>query len=164
MLSFCHSLSCEGHFGPQWTPKKVLDSDLYWPTLFHNAYEFYKAYKCCLQIGNIERKNKMPQQSILFCEVFYVWGINFMGLFLASFGFIYILLAINYIFKWVKVIPNRTDNSPIVVNFVRSHLFCRFRLPRAIISDQGSYFYNRHMKALLNKYSILHKVLIPYHP
>ena len=31
----------------------------------------------------------MPQKSMLFCEVFDVWGIDFMGPFPVSFGFAY---------------------------------------------------------------------------
>lgn len=105
----------------------------------------------------------MPQQSILFCEVFDIWGIEFMSSFLASFIFIYILLAVNYVSKWVEVIPTRIDDYLVIVNFVRSYLFYRFELPKVIINNQGFHFCNKHMKALLNKYDILHKVSTPYH-
>ncbi|XP_042380148.1 uncharacterized protein LOC121972562 [Zingiber officinale] len=39
-----------------------------------------------------------------------------------------------------------------------------FGVPRAIISDQGSHFCNRHMKVLLSKYRVLHKISTPCHP
>ena len=42
--------------------------------------------------------------------------------------------------------------------------FCRFGVPRAIISDQGSYFYNRSLAFLLQKYEVVHRVAITYHP
>ncbi|XP_042423027.1 uncharacterized protein LOC122010572 [Zingiber officinale] len=118
----------------------------------------------CQRIGNIGPRNEMPQQFILFCEIFDVWGIDFMGQFPASFDFAYILLAVDYVSKWVEVIPTRTDDSSVVVSFVTSHIFCRFGVPRAIISDQGSHFCNRHMKALLHKYGVTHKVSTSYHP
>ena len=44
----------------------------------------------------------MPQQPMLFCEVFDVWGIDFMEPFPVSFGFVYILLAVDYVSKWVE--------------------------------------------------------------
>uniref|UniRef100_A0A151UF49 Uncharacterized protein n=1 Tax=Cajanus cajan TaxID=3821 RepID=A0A151UF49_CAJCA len=44
----------------------------------------------------------MPQQPMLLCEVFDVWGIDFMGPFPVSFGFSYILLAVDYVSKWVE--------------------------------------------------------------
>ncbi|XP_042387425.1 uncharacterized protein LOC121979502 [Zingiber officinale] len=164
ILSFYHSLACGGHFGPQHTARKVLDSRLYWPTLFRDAFEFHRTCENCQKMGNIGRKHEMPQQPILFCEVFDVWGIDFMGPLPISFGFVYILLVVDYVSKWVEVIPSRTDDSSIVVNFVRSHLFCRFGLPRAIISYQGSHFCNKHMRALMSKYGVVHRVSTSYHP
>src|SRR3954464_980924 len=101
---------------------------------------------------------------MLFCEVFDVWGIDFMGPFPVSFGFLYILLAVDYVSKWVEAIPTRTNDSKVVVEFVRSNIFCRFGIPRAIISDQGTHFCNRTMEALLRKYGVVHRVSTAYHP
>jgi len=71
----------------------------------------------------------MPQQSMLFCEVFDVWGIDFEGLFPVSFGFTYILLAVDYVSKWVEAKATRTNDARVVVDFVSSHIFCRFGVP-----------------------------------
>ena len=65
----------------------------------------------------------MPQQPMLFCEVFDVWGIDFMGPFTVSFGYVYILLAVDYVSKWVEAKPTRTNDAKVVVHFVRSNLF-----------------------------------------
>jgi len=101
---------------------------------------------------------------MLFCEVFDVWGIDFIGLFLVLFGFTYILLVVDYVSKWVEAKATRTSDSRVVMKFVRSHIFCRFEIPRAIISDQGTHFCNRSMTTLLQKYAIVHKISTPYHP
>ncbi|XP_052736028.1 uncharacterized protein LOC128197707 [Vigna angularis] len=114
--------------------------------------------------GLLSWRQQMPQQPMLFCEVFDVWGIDFMGPFPVSFGFSYILLAVNYVSKWVEAKATKTNDARVVVDFVRSHLFCRFGVPRAIVSDQGTHFYNRSMQALLKKYGVVHKVSTPYHP
>ena len=52
----------------------------------------------------------MPLTPILIIEIFYCWGINFMGPFPPSCGYIYILLAVDYVSKWVKAIPTRTND------------------------------------------------------
>ena len=44
----------------------------------------------------------MPKQPIIFCEIFYVWGIDFMDLFPVSHGFSYILLVVDYVSRWWK--------------------------------------------------------------
>ena len=99
----------------------------------------------------------MPQQPMLFCEVFDVWGIDFMGPLPVSYGFVYILLAVDYVSKWVEAKATRTNDAKVVVDFVRSNMFCRFGVPRAIVSDQGTHFCNRSMYALLKKYGVVHR-------
>lgn len=106
----------------------------------------------------------MPLSPILVVEIFDVWGIDFMGPFPSSFGFEYILVAVDYVSKWVEAIPARTNDHKVVVKFVQSHIFSRFGFPRAIISDGGSHFKNWKFDALLRKYGITHKIATPYHP
>ena len=66
-----------------------------------------------------------------------------MGPFPNSTGNIYILLAVDYVLKWVKAIATHTDNSKVVVDFVKANIFARLGLPRAIISNKGTHFCNR---------------------
>ena len=87
-----------------------------------------------------------------------------MGPFPVSFGFYYILLIVDYVSKWVEAKATRTNDARVVVDFVRSNIFCRFGIPRAIVSDQGTHFCNRSMQALLKKYGVIHRVSTPYHP
>ncbi|XP_057452083.1 uncharacterized protein LOC130743880 [Lotus japonicus] len=158
-------LAVGGHFGPQRTARKVLDSGFYWPTIFKDASRICSTCEPCQRAGStISWRKEMPQQSMLFCEVFDVWGIDFMGPFPVSFGFYYILLAVDYVSKWVEAKATRTNDSRVVVDFVRSNIFCRFGIPRAIISDQGTHFCNRSMQALLKKYGVVHRISTPYHP
>ncbi|XP_061364203.1 uncharacterized protein LOC133307668 [Gastrolobium bilobum] len=81
-----------------------------------------------------------------------------------SYGFTYILLAVDYLSIWVEAKASRTNDSAVVVDFDKSNIFCRFGIHRAIISDQGSHFCNRSMNALLRKYIVIHKVATNYHP
>ena len=60
----------------------------------------------------------MPQRPLLNCEIFEVWGIDFMGTFPNSFGFIYILEAVDYVLKWVEEKATRTDDSRVVADFI----------------------------------------------
>ena len=106
----------------------------------------------------------MPQTPIIFCEIFYVWGIDFVGPFLVSFGYVYILLAIDYVSKWVEAKATKTDDSKAITNFIKSNIFSKFGIPRAIISARGTHFCNRTMETLLRKYNVTHKVSIAYHP
>ncbi|CAN6685853.1 unnamed protein product [Malus baccata var. baccata] len=164
ILSFCHTYACGGHFGTQRTALKVLQCGFYWPSIFKDAKTFCLKCDKCQRMGGISARDQMPQVSILNVEIFYVWGIDFMGPFPSSYGFMYILLAVDYVSKWVEAKATRTNDSKVVADFIRTNIFARFGMPRVIISDGGSHFCNRTIEALLRKYSVTHKVSTPYHP
>ena len=85
----------------------------------------------------------MPLNNILVCEIFDVWGIDFMGPFSSSFSNQYILVAVDYVSKWVEAAPFPTNDAKVVVKFLKKHIFSRFGIPRAIISDGGKHFCNK---------------------
>ena len=143
---------------------KVLQSGFYWPTLFKDSYNFCKTCERCQKLGGITRRNMMPLNPILIIEVFDCWGIDFMGPFPPSFGNLYILVAVDYVSKWIEAIPCKHNDHKIVLKFLKENIFSRFGTPQAIISDGGSHFCNRPFEALMKKYGITHKVATPYHP
>ena len=106
----------------------------------------------------------MPLKGILEIEIFDVWGIDFMGPFLSSLSYKYILVMVDYVSKWVEVIPTLTNNARVVKKMLQKVIFPRFGTPRALISDGGSHFCNHMIEDLLKKYRVTHKVATPYHP
>ncbi|XP_024178805.1 uncharacterized protein LOC112184801 [Rosa chinensis] len=164
ILRFCHSYACGGHFGAKKTAAKVLQSGFYWPTLFKDAFEFCSSCDRCQRMGNISKRDMMPLSNILVVELFDVWGIDFMGPFPQSFGNLYILVAVDYVSKWVEAIACKTNDHKVVLSFLKDNIFARFGTPRAIISDGGLHFCNKPFASLMKKYSITHKVATPYHP
>ena len=84
----------------------------------------------------------MPLDPILIVEIFNVWGIDFMGPFPNSFGFLYILAAVDYVSKWVEAIACKTNDHRVVVKFLKDTIFAGFGMPKAIISDGGAHFCN----------------------
>jgi len=65
----------------------------------------------------------MPLSAILVVEIFDVWGIDFVSPFPPSFGFEYIIVAVDYISKWIKAVATRTNDHKIVIKFVQSKIF-----------------------------------------
>ena len=113
---------------------------------------------------NIRRRNETPLTNILEVELFDVWGIDFMGPFPSSYGHKYILLAVDYMSKWVEAIPTITCDAKVVLRFIRSNIFPRFGTHREVISDEGSHFCNKLFASLLAKYGVKHRVTLAYHP
>ncbi|KAL1540991.1 hypothetical protein AAHA92_25267 [Salvia divinorum] len=164
VLIHCHSLACGGHFGPKRTVRKVVDSGFYWPSLHKDAYEFCQNCKRCQLTGGISSRDAMPQVPIIVCKIFDVWGMDFMGPFPSSFGNSYILVAVDYVSKWIEAKATCTNDSKEVAKFLKANIFSRYGVPRAIISDQGTHFYNRTIEALMKKYGVHHRLSTPYHP
>jgi hypothetical protein len=106
----------------------------------------------------------MPLNPILIVEIFDVWGIDFMGPFPNSYGYLYILVAVDYVSKWVEAAACKTNDHRVVVQFLKDNIFAHFGTPRAIISDGGKHFCNRIFEQLMKKYFITHKAATPYHP
>ncbi|RDX84548.1 gag-pol, partial [Mucuna pruriens] len=124
-----------------------------------DAYYFVSTCERCQKARMaMNRRHEMPQQPILFCEVFDVWGIDFMGPFPISNGYSYILLAIDYVSKWVEAIATKTNDAKVIVDFLKSNIFYRF----VLISDQVSHFYNRAVVSLLQKYGVTHIITTAY--
>ena len=98
----------------------------------------------------------MSLNPILEVEIFDVWGVDFMGPFLNSFGNQFILVAMD----WVEAMPTKTNDNKVVVKFLKENI-SRFGTLRAIISDNGSHFCNSVFEALMRKYSINHKLSTP---
>ncbi|XP_042046613.1 uncharacterized protein LOC121792653 [Salvia splendens] len=118
----------------------------------------------CQRAGNISWRNEMPMNNIHEVELFDVWGIDFMGPFPKSNGQQYILVAVDYVSKWVEAVASATNDAKVVLKFIKNHIFNRFGTPRAIISDGGTHFCNKLFENLLGKYGVQHKVATPYHP
>nr|GEV32639.1 reverse transcriptase domain-containing protein [Tanacetum cinerariifolium] len=95
--------------------------------------------------------------------IYFEFGIDFMRPFPSSKSKKYILVEVDYLSKWVeaKALPN--NDAIVVVKFLKS-LFSRFGIPRAIISDRGTYFSNDQFTRVMIKYGVTHRLTIAYHP
>nr|KAJ0192812.1 hypothetical protein LSAT_V11C800448480 [Lactuca sativa] len=114
-LQFFHELACGGQFIPNRTVRKVLECGLCWPTMIHDYYLFCKSYEQHQRTGNISQMNQLPKNLILVCEVFDVWGIDFMVPFPISSNNVYILLAVDYVSKWVYAKSTKLDDAKTVI-------------------------------------------------
>ncbi|GKB76098.1 reverse transcriptase domain-containing protein [Tanacetum coccineum] len=90
-------------------------------------------------------------------------GIDFMGPFPYSQWNKYILVAVDYLSKWVEAKALPTNDARVVCKFLKS-LFARFGAPRAIISDRGTHFCNDQFVKVMLKYRVTHRLSTAYHP
>nr|GEW71634.1 reverse transcriptase domain-containing protein [Tanacetum cinerariifolium] len=163
ILTACHSGPTGGYYGANYTAKKVFDLGFYWPTIYKDAFELVKNCDSCQRQAKISQKDEMPQNAIQVCEIFDIWGIDFMGPFPISKGNKYIVVAVDYLLKWVEAKALPTNDARVVVKFLKS-LFFWFGTPKAIISDRGNHFCNDQFAKVMSKYGVTHRLSIAYHP
>ncbi|XP_039039257.1 uncharacterized protein LOC120177079 [Hibiscus syriacus] len=87
-----------------------------------------------------------------------------MGPFSSSCGDLYILLAMDYISKWVEAIATSKNDPKIVLKFLHKNIFTRFRVPGDIINDDGIHFDNKLINKALRRYGFRHKIATTYIP
>ncbi|GJU13802.1 reverse transcriptase domain-containing protein [Tanacetum coccineum] len=124
ILKACHSGPTGGHYGANYTAKKIFDS---------------------------------------VAKSLTIMVIDFMGPFPSSRGNKYILVAVDYLSKWVEAKALPTNDARVVCKFLKS-LFARFGAPRAIISDRGTHFCNDQFAKVMLKYGVTHRLSTAYHP
>ena len=164
IVNECHASPYGGHFFEERKTHKILQSGFYWPTIFRDCAEWVKLCDRCQKIGKISSINEMPLRGILVVKIFDVWGIDFMGPFPPSFGNLYILLAVDYVSKWVEAIACPKNDSNTVVSFLQKNILSRFGTPMTIISDGGSHFANKIFAKLMSRYGIKHIMSLAYLP
>ncbi|XP_056695717.1 uncharacterized protein [Spinacia oleracea] len=67
------------------------------------------------------------------------------------------------VFDWVEVVSSPTNDAKTVISLFKKIIFPRFEVPRALISDGGSHFHEKHPDAFLRKYGVLssHRTSLP---
>ncbi|GJV91390.1 reverse transcriptase domain-containing protein [Tanacetum coccineum] len=163
ILKACHEGPTGGHHSANLIAQKVFDAGFFWPTIYRDAYTMIKSCDTCQRQGKISQRDEIPQNAIQVCEIFDVWGIDFMGPFPSSHGNKYILVAVDYLSKWVEAKALPKNDARVVVKFLKS-LFARFRTPRAIISDRGTHFCNDRFAKVMSKYGVTHRLATASHP
>ncbi|GJS98661.1 reverse transcriptase domain-containing protein [Tanacetum coccineum] len=111
ILKACHEGPTGGHHSANITVDNLFDAGFFWPTIYKDAYELIKSCDACQRQGKISHRDEMPQNAIQVCEIFDVWGIDFMGHFPSSRGNKYILVAVYYLSKWVEAKSLPTNDA-----------------------------------------------------
>ncbi|GJT76260.1 reverse transcriptase domain-containing protein [Tanacetum coccineum] len=131
ILRACHEGPTGGHHSANLTARKVFDAGFFWPTIYRDAHTMIKSCDTCQRQGKISQRDEMPQNVIQVCEIFDVWGIDFMGPFSSSHGNKYILVAIDYLSKWVEAKALPTNDARVVFAKVMSKYGVTHRLATA---------------------------------
>jgi hypothetical protein len=64
------------------------------------------------------------------------------------------LVAMDYITKWTKVVPLKNMTHKEVIEFITKHIIHRFGIPQTLMTDQGTSFVSSQVKEFIESYKI----------
>jgi hypothetical protein len=74
----------------------------------------------------------------------------------------YIIVATNYMTKWVEVRVLRDNTTISIAKFFYEDIITRFSSPTHLVSDQGSHFIDNFIELLVQEFMITHHKYITY--
>lgn len=164
ILRACHNETSGVHFADCRNRHKVLQMGYYWPTIFKDAKKYVQACNNCQKMGRPCQSDEIPLQPELVIEPFERWALDFFGPFNPpSNQKGYILIATDYITKWVEIIALVRVTEEMVINFL-FEIYVRYGLPREVITDGGAQFVGQNITTTLRNHHISHRITSPYHP
>nr|KYP61955.1 Pro-Pol polyprotein [Cajanus cajan] len=116
-----------------------------WATMIKDCIEFAKSCEECQKHGPIQKVPASELHSIIKPWPFRGWAIDIIGQIHppSSKNHKYILVAIDYLTKWVEPIPLKEVEQKDIIDFVEDHIITRFVIPQTITTDQGTLFTGR---------------------
>ncbi|MCO5596672.1 hypothetical protein L7F22_050740 [Adiantum nelumboides] len=164
ILKGLHEEACGGHFSHELTLKKVLLAGYVWPSMHADVQHWCRSYHNCQVNGN-KKLLYGPRQAIIANGPFEKWGIDAMGpLPRTANGKLYILVAIDYMTRWVEAQSVAKVNEKTVSKFVYTHICCRFGTPLEIVFDNGPRFRRGLLTEVCEELKISHRHSTPYYP
>ena len=159
-----HEEVCGGHLAHDIMIRKILLIGFTWPTIHRDVHDWCRSCDACQKAG-IRHLQSGPLQPIVVFAPFEKWGIDAVGpLPKTQHGKEFILVAIDYMTKWVEAIATSSIKAKDVAQFVYKNICTRFGVPMEIVSDHGPGFRSEMLACLLSKLKIKHRYSTPYYP
>ena len=74
------------------------------------------------------------------------------------------VVGIDYFTKWVEAEPLATITEKSIRSFVWGNIICRYRIPRALVSDNGKQFDSSAFRDFCSELGIKNHYSSPAHP
>ena len=122
--------------------RKIMRQGYYWTTMEADYVVHVWKYHQCQVHGDLKHMPPMPLHTMTSPWPFSTWGIDIIGKIhpTSSNGHEFILVAIDYITKWVEAIPYKVLNSKKVAQFIQTNIICRYGVPLEITSNNVLHF------------------------
>lgn len=135
--------------------QKILWAGLWWLTVHKDSKAYWRACDVCQITRRPLWRDGFPLNPQVSLKVFDKWAIYFMG----SIQPLrkktmdkYIIIATEYLIKWVEEKPIKDCSPTKTVNFIFEYFLSRFGYPKILMSDRVSHFLDETIVALLEEF------------
>ena len=165
VLREVHEGICGNHIGARSLVAKTLRQGYYWPIMLKDATELVKKCKICQEHAQISRLSSEPLTPITSPWPFQQWGLDILGPLPIGKGQCkFIVVGVDYFTTWAEAEPLATITEQKVRNFIWRSIICRFRIPRALVSNNGKQFDNPKFRDFCVELRIKNYYSFPAHP
>ncbi|RVW15439.1 hypothetical protein CK203_094721 [Vitis vinifera] len=127
-----HAGVCRPHMRGHMLARKIMRTGYFWLTIETNCYQFVQRCPKCSDTWRSHSRAALRAARTGFTMTIFPYGVLISsGIFSSksSSGHEFILVAIDYFTKWVKVASYARLTSSGVASFIRSHIICRYGDP-----------------------------------
>ncbi|GAU42913.1 hypothetical protein TSUD_86510 [Trifolium subterraneum] len=153
------------HVGGRSLARKALRAGYYWPTMQQDAKEHVKKCDKCQRHGDMHLAPPHELKSLSSPWPFAWWGMDILGPFTrGNLQCKYLIVGVDYFTKWVEAEPLPEITSFRILRFFTRDILCRFGIPQAVVTDNGTQFTDKTFRGFLAKINTKHHFTSVEHP
>jgi len=165
IMAELHEGICGSHVGGRSLASKVIRAGFYWPSVREDCVRYAQRCKQCQMHADWHKAPPEELRSIYSPWPFHTWGIDILGPFpLAIRQMKCLIVAIEYFTKWIEAEPVAQITAHKVQHFVWKNIVCHFKVPRCLISDNGTQFASQQLGKLCAEVGIKQVFASVEHP
>lgn len=164
LIQMFHDTPMGGHFGVKRTFRK-LSGRYYWPSLLKDVESHVAQCQECHR-EKVRRRNVEIPAGIIAppTEPFELISIDFIGPLTRSEDAQHVLIIIDHFTQWVIAVPTQKRSAEVVARCLVEEVFCRYGVPKRILSDRGSEFRSELIKQIHQTLHIKQLFTSSHHP
>jgi hypothetical protein len=141
LMKEIHAGLCGSHIGSRPLLGKVFRQGFYWPKAASDAADLVQKCENCQKCARDQKQPSSLTQLIQPTWPLQRWGLDLLGPLPPAQGNLrYVVVAVEYVSKWIEAKPLATITSVAVQNFFWQNIVCRFGVPKSITMDNGTQF------------------------